>query len=560
MSAHDPTTELPNASLEMLALERGWVTAAQVDDCQSLHLTLLELDLPASMGELLVRKGYLTQSQCAELESALGDGGGIQIPGYQIVEKIAEGGMGTVYKARQISMDRLVGLKVLRKRFAAEADGRERFLREARAVAQLSHPNIVAGIDAGVAGGVYYFVMEFLDGQSIEQVLRQRGRLPWAEATAITLQMARALAHAADHQIVHRDVKPGNIMLMADGTAKLADLGLARADSVIDSSLTQSGMIVGSPAYLSPEQAAGDVVLDSRSDIFSLGLTYFEMIAGERAYQGNNPMSVMSALLLRDVPVDRLLALDAPGDVVAIISKMTRRDRQGRYADPKPLLEDLEALNDGRRPQHAYASDPIASSDSGGTAAVLPAMGSSTTLAAVGRRQLPLIGGLLVLLLIGYGMWTVAFRTPSPVSTMPMAAPTAAAQLSLTAAIAVAQKAYSAPVFQAELENDEYSVDLAVDGRTLNLSIDADDGEISEELMEDEDHSLDVQMTAVSLIDAVLAAEAESEGTAVHAEIRLLPGRSVIAVKFRHAQGNRWTIVDGSNGEVIEVADQPPPD
>ncbi len=558
MSAHDPTTELPNASLEMLALERGWVTAAQVDDCQSLHLTLLELELPASMGELLVRKGYLTQSQCAELESALGEGGGIQIPGYQIVEKIAEGGMGTVYKARQISMDRLVGLKVLRKRFAAEADGRERFLREARAVAQLSHPNVVAGIDAGVAGGVYYFVMEFLDGQSIEQVLRQRGRLPWAEATAITLQMARALAHAADHQIVHRDVKPGNIMLLADGTAKLADLGLARADSVIDSSLTQSGMIVGSPAYLSPEQAAGDVVLDSRSDIFSLGLTYFEMIAGERAYQGTNPMSVMSALLLRDVPVDRLLALDAPGDVVAIIGKMTRRDRLGRYADPKPLLEDLQAVSDGRRPQHAYASDLVASSDSGGTAAVMPAMGSSTTLAAFGRRRLPLIGGLLVLLLIGYGMWTVAFRTPSPVSTMPMAAPTAAAQLSLTAAIAVAQKAHSAPVFQAELENDEYSVDLAVDGRTLNLSIDADDGEISEQLMEDEDHSLDVQMTAVSLIDAVRAAEAETEGTAVHAEIRLLPGRSVIAVKFRHALGNRWASVDGSNGEVIEVSDQPP--
>ena len=501
-----------------------------------------------------MRKGYLSEPQRAELEAASGGSGGIQIPGYEIIAKIAEGGMGTVYKARQLSMDRLVGLKILRQRFAAEAEGRERFLHEARAVARLSHPNVVAGIDAGVASGVYYFVMEFLDGESIEQVLRRRGRLPWREATAITAQMALALGHAARHQIVHRDIKPGNIMLLADGTAKLADLGLARADSVVDSTLTQSGMIIGSPAYLSPEQAAGDQPLDGRSDIFSLGLTYFEMIAGERAYQGANPMSVMSALLLRDVPVERLLALEAPGDVVAVIRKMTHRERDRRYPNPEQLVEDLAAIEAGGKPRHALGAPPAESAQQRKSEAMMPSRAPSSRW----RSLIPTVAGLLALLLVGYGMWTIATGPADLPVPPPLPAPSAHAKIGLGEAIRIAQRSRPEPIFQAELERDEYSIDFAVGEQTLNMTLDAGSGEISEQLMEDEDHRLDVQMTAVSLVDAVATASRRSEGEAVHAEIRLLPGRSVIAVKLRRSDGDRWAMIDGSSGQWIETLDQPP--
>ena len=343
-------------TFEHTAVDRGYITPAQLEECRELHKKLSEMGLPSPIEEVFLKKGYLTKQQIAAINAALGKGNADAIPGYVILEKIATGGMGTVYKAKQTSMDRVVALKTLLPKFAGETDSRERFLREARAVAKLSHPNIVSGIDSGEAHGIYYFVMEFLDGEPLDRVLRKRTRLPWREAATIVRQVALALDHAHGNGMVHRDVKPGNIMLLKDGTVKLADLGLARIASAGDAALTRSGMIVGSPGYVSPEQATGDRDLDIRSDLYSLGLTFFEAIAGEPAYTGDSPMTVISSRLSHDPHFEKLAAFDAPKDLVALITKMCAREAIRRYQTPQYLLEDLDALLRGSRALHAVSS------------------------------------------------------------------------------------------------------------------------------------------------------------------------------------------------------------
>ncbi|MDZ4812717.1 MAG: protein kinase [Pseudomonadota bacterium] len=560
MSSHNSTTVIPSATFESIAVERGWITPAQVDECRGLHQTVVEMGLESTLAEVYVKKGYLSAQQSALLQSVLGRTGAVTIPGYEIIEKIAEGGMGAVYKARQISMDRLVGIKVLLQKFADDKDGRERFVREARAVAKLSHPNVVAGIDAGEAHGIYYFVMEFLDGESMDVVLRRRGRVPWEEAAGIVRQVACALDHAQRHGIVHRDVKPGNIMLLKDGTAKLADLGLARVGSATDSTLTQSGMIVGSPAYLSPEQAVGDRELDVRSDIFSLGLTFFELIAGDRAFGSGNPMSTITALLTRNVPVDRLAEMDAPRGVIAVVAKMTWRDPGERYRAPQQLIEDLDALLAGRPPLHALAPEPAARAGSYGLepgASVL----SQTRQRAAGPQRLPrsrrnwtfasAIVALLVAALLAYGNWSVSTQR----SAFPLMMPTPAGEIEtaidLRAAIGLAAEVVrDGTVYHAEFEHGEFSIDFAAGKRTINVVVDAVNGVVVKQLAEDEDHSLDVSSARIGLVDALERARKHSPGTAVEAQLLMLPGRVVIEVKIIRDGKPVWVAVNGATGEV----------
>ena len=329
------------------ALKLGLITPAQAEECSALHSKLTALGFVAPIEAVFTQKGYLGKPQLVAIASCVDIGSEHAIPGFDILEKIAEGGMGAVYKARQRSMDRLVAIKMLLPKHADDLHARERFLREARAVAKLSHPNVVAGFDVGEAAGVWYFVMEFLDGESLEQRLR-RGALDWHSSLAIIRQVACALEHAHLHGVVHRDVKPSNIMLVIDGTVKLADLGLARTPNGGEATLTQSGMVIGSPAYVSPEQAMGDRSLDSRSDLFSLGVTWYECLVGERAFLGSNPVSVMSAILTRDVPLEKLALAQVPPAGIAMIQALTQRDPQARYATPKALILDIDAILAGQ--------------------------------------------------------------------------------------------------------------------------------------------------------------------------------------------------------------------
>ena len=554
------TTRIPTATFEAVAVELGLMTPAQVDECREIHRTLLDLGLTSTIAEVCVKKGVLSQSQVAAVESALGRRGDVVFPGYEIIGKIAEGGMGAVYKARQTSMNRLVAIKVLLPKLANDQAGRERFLREAHAVAKLSHPNVVTGIDAGEVAGVFYFVMEYLDGEPMDQELRRRGPLPWREAVTIVRQVALALDHADRHGIVHRDVKPGNIMLLKDGTVKLADLGLARATESDDDALTQAGMIVGSPGYLSPEQARGDTALDIRSDIFSLGLSLFEFITGQRAYAGSNPMSVLTALLTRDVAIDKV-ALAAPAGVTAVLARMTQRDRELRYSSPRLLCEDLDAVLAGRPPPHATATDSAG--------AAIAAAGEGMLARALASRVLRFgtAVGLALLVLLAV-LWTSSQRNPSeppaatsaaqPAVVVPSTKLSQATSLDLIEATKKAMLLVpGSAVYHAELELDRYSIDFAVKDRTYNIVIDGNDGTVIEQLEEDGDHSVDVKMTKLPITEGVQAAERATSGRAVEAGILLLPGRPVIEVKLLRDGKPIWVDVDGITAEVSSERSRP---
>ena len=262
-----------------LAIERKFCTRDQMKEC------LARLKQPRDEGQnapsleaLAIEKEFLTTDQAKVLRKALADqidsnalmptaqDDKPQFGGYEILKRIDRGAMGTVYKARQVSMDRIVAIKVLSKNLSRDKEFVSRFEREARATARLNHPNIILGIDVGEAEGRRYFVMEFVDGRTVGEYLKRGGAMDEKRALLIVQQIARALDHADGHHLVHRDIKPENIMVTRDGTAKLCDLGLAKATNT-DSTQTEAGKSLGTPNYISPEQARGDVDVDIRSDI-----------------------------------------------------------------------------------------------------------------------------------------------------------------------------------------------------------------------------------------------------------------------------------------------------
>jgi serine/threonine protein kinase len=260
---------------------------------------------------------------------------------YEVLAQVGRGAMGTVYRARDPVIDRIVAIKTLNPDVAAEslAEIKERFLREARAAGKLTHPNIVTVYDVGEDAGVAYIAMEFLDGQSLRQLLDSGGRLTYDDIAGIAAQIADALDYAQRVGIVHRDVKPANIMLVADGVAKLADFGVAYTPA---SSVTMTGMIVGSPKYLSPEQVLGSPV-DGRADIFALGIVLYEMLAGRTPFDGPD-VSVFSLMhrLVSD-PAEPISSVnpDAPGAFDLILKRALAKRPEDRHPSARDFAHEL---------------------------------------------------------------------------------------------------------------------------------------------------------------------------------------------------------------------------
>ena len=207
---------------------------------------------------------------------------------YEILEVIGTGGMAVVYKARDHRLKRLVAVKILKDEYSQDDEFRRRFKAESQAVAMLSHPNIVSVYDVNSTDGVDYIVMELIDGITLKQYMERRGQLNWRETLHFSLQIAKALEHAHSRGIVHRDIKPHNIMILKDGSVKVADFGIARISSA-QNTLTREAM--GSVHYISPEQAKGGKV-DYRSDLYSLGVVMYEMLTGRPPFDGDTPVSV----------------------------------------------------------------------------------------------------------------------------------------------------------------------------------------------------------------------------------------------------------------------------
>ncbi len=275
---------------------------------------------------------------------------------YEILAELGSGGMGRVLRARHVALQREVALKVLGDRFASDESYRQRFLKEARAAARLNHPNIVQIYDFGRVDSTFYIAMEFVRGESVGDRLRRSGSFPEADAVAIVRQAGVALRVAHEAGIVHRDVKPDNLILSVDGVVKLVDLGLAKSIAD-DANLTQTGIVSGTPHYISPEQIAGLRDIDGRADIYSLGATLFHMVTGRTPFEGTSAMMIV-ARHLHDDPADpREFAPGASAGVCAVIRRMMAKNRDQRYPDMSAAVADLLVLESGRT-TGAQASAP----------------------------------------------------------------------------------------------------------------------------------------------------------------------------------------------------------
>ncbi len=272
---------------------------------------------------------------------------------YQILSKLGQGGMAIVYRALQASLQRQVALKVVTSAFSSDPDFCARFLREARAGALVSHPNVVTCFDAGEADGQLFMAMELVTGGDLAQLIDKRGgRLDELLAMSLLKDATCGLEAIEAARLVHRDIKPANIFLNDHGVAKLADLGLVCFSSG-DDRMTKPGTVMGTPAYIAPEQARGVADVDIRADIYSLGATLFHLVTGQPPYSSESPITTLVKSLNEPMPDPRNFQPNLSGAVVAIIGFATNKDRERRYQSARQLREDLECAINGQRLRHA---------------------------------------------------------------------------------------------------------------------------------------------------------------------------------------------------------------
>ncbi len=261
---------------------------------------------------------------------------------YEILELIGQGGMARVYKARDKRLNRDVAVKVLKNEFADNEQFLKKFLREAQADAKLAHPNIVNVYDVGVEGGYYYIVMEYIDGKTLNNFIKTNKKIPAQETVNLILQIAAGLQHAHKNNIIHRDIKPHNILLTSAKTPKVADFGIARA--ITSSTVTATEEALGSVHYISPEQARGGF-LDERSDLYSLGIMMYEMLTGELPFNGETPVAVALKHVQNNVPSPKDKVKTIPESLNQIVLNLTRRKPDDRYQNTDDLIADLKKIS-----------------------------------------------------------------------------------------------------------------------------------------------------------------------------------------------------------------------
>jgi eukaryotic-like serine/threonine-protein kinase len=337
-------------------MAHGLVSDAELRAAQAELVKRGQAEVPGALGAYLVEQGSLTTNQLERLMSAAA-AAAVKAPkvgDYLLLEKLGAGGMGAVYRAERQSDGGVVALKILPRSKATDEEFLTRFEQEARAAFELSHPNIVRALDMGQADGYHYIAMEYVEGRDLFSVLEERGKLTVPEALKIAAQMAEALEHAHEARLVHRDIKPDNILIDKSGMAKLTDLGLVMEEAPAGGKprITKRGLAMGTPFYFSPEQARGEADIDIRSDIYALGATLYEMVTGKPPFEGENSAQVMLQHIQDQVISPKEIDRSLPDSLCQIIEKMMAKDREDRYQDPTELLDDLNLMLEGKEPEN----------------------------------------------------------------------------------------------------------------------------------------------------------------------------------------------------------------
>ena len=329
-----------------LMTEGGVANIQQISAARALQSECKLRGESVSFEDVLVKEGIVTLAQFEGLKKkvlAL-QKGTRQLGTYHLLRKLGEGATGCVYLAHDPSETRKVAIKALSPRYSTEPHFLSRFRREAQAAAELKHPNIVAAFKVGEDLGQFYYVMEYCEGESLEARIKRERTLAWPEAIEIVLQVASGLQYAHERGFIHRDIKPANIFITNERTVKILDLGLSKNIADDEHSFaTSTGVILGTPHYISPEQVLGEKDVDGRTDIYSLGATLYHMLTGETPFNGQSSAAIIVKHLNEHAPSAGLISPDVPESVCAIVKKMMAKQRDQRHASCAELIEQLHS-------------------------------------------------------------------------------------------------------------------------------------------------------------------------------------------------------------------------
>lgn len=329
------------------AVKSGFLSQEDVDETLAVQRRMEEMGVRDTLRNVLVNRGVLREGDAAIVARHAGlQAGREPIPGYTLESRLGAGAMGTVYRAWQRGMQRHVAVKILRRDLTSDPRQVERLRREAALVGKLDHPNIVRGLDSGEHDGLVWFAMEYVEGETLRERIRREGALPPDTAVTLARQVAEALEHAHAQGVVHRDVKPANILLTKEGVPRLSDYGLAKGQT--DDALTQVDATLGTPQFVAPEQARNPRDADIRSDVYSLGASLYAMLAGRPPFDGETIAATLTKVLYeRPRPLSEAVPGIDPA-IVYVVERMMAKDRSHRYPDPSALVADLVALERGR--------------------------------------------------------------------------------------------------------------------------------------------------------------------------------------------------------------------
>jgi tRNA A-37 threonylcarbamoyl transferase component Bud32 len=326
----------------------GYVSEQQVEEGFLLQRRMADdLKIDERLAVILVKRGWMAEEQAKRVMGMVEpEGARSQIEGYRLVQMVGRGAMGTVYKAIHKGLHRVVAIKILRRDLVRDKTQIERLRREAKLLADLDHPNIVRAFDAGESNGFPFLVMEYVEGETLRDRINREGALSNEEALRITRALADALERARRMGVVHRDVKPGNVLMSTSGTPKLMDLGLAKGP--LDMGLTQHGATVGTPQFISPEQAQDPRRADTRSDIYSLGASLYTMVTSRPPFEGTTLAEIITKVLYQQPVPPRVRNAAVSPEVGHLIERMMLKDPSLRYQTPAQVVADIDLIRGGQ--------------------------------------------------------------------------------------------------------------------------------------------------------------------------------------------------------------------